>query len=568
MSKENGRKQAIAAAIASWGNRLTQLLPKRRLRVQKGRLGIRILVWLLLMGLVLTLVTCFNVAIDHIRDSIDTIQTTSFSYARAAAQYIDGDRIARYEQTQEKDEYYQDIQEFLNAMQQQTELVNYSYVFVPEEDGIVYLWDANQSVIVCELGEREPYPERMQEAVERAFRTNPEEQLYYGIYRKEHLASAFYPVFNSQGEPVALVGVSMTVPNLIHTLGHSLPSVIKANISVVIMSMIAVYLLFDRKVVHPIRQLKRGMKVYRQTMDSAAATELLENLDFYGEIAALLGDFIVLMVDVDNNTAEVAALSAERERIGTELKVATNIQAGMLPRTFPAFPERHEFDLYASMDPAKEVGGDFYDFFLVDDDHLALVMADVSGKGVPAALFMAIAKALIKSRAKMGGTPSAILADVNNQLCEENQSGMFVTVWLAILEISTGRGMAANAGHEHPVLRRAGSSYELVEYRHSPVVAFLKGVSFREHEFRLSPGDRLVVYTDGVAEAQNQVPELYGTDRMLEALQAAGNASPEETLKALKRSIVEFENGAEQFDDITMLCLDYFGPDAGPKEEA
>jgi sigma-B regulation protein RsbU (phosphoserine phosphatase) len=145
---------------------------------------------------------------------------------------------------------------------------------------------------------------------------------------------------------------------------------------------------------------------------------------------------------------------------------------------------------------------------------------------------------------------------------------MFVTVWLAILEISTGRGMAANAGHEHPVLRRAGGSYELVEYRHSPVVAFLKGVSFREHEFRLSPGDRLVVYTDGVAEAQNQVPELYGTDRMLEALQAAGNASPEEALKALKRSIVEFENGAEQFDDITMLCLDYFGPDAGPKEEA
>ena len=562
MSKENGTKQAIAAAIASCGNRLTGLLPKRRLRVQKGRLGIRILVWLLLMGLVLTVVTCFNVAIDHIRDSVETIETTSFSYAKGVAQYIDGDSIDRYEQTLEKDGYYQEVQELLNAMQQQADLINYFYVFVPEKDDFVYIWDAKQSKRVCEMGEREPYPEKMREAVEQAFRTDPEEQLYFANYRHDYLGSAFYPVFNTQGKPVALVGVSMTIPNILNMMGHSLPSVIKANILVVAVFMVAVYLLVDRKVVHPIRQLKRGMKVYRQTMDSAAATEMLENLDFDGEIAALLGDFVVLMVDVDNNTAEVAQLTAERERIGTELKVATSIQAGMLPRTFPAFPERKEFDLYATMNPAKEVGGDFYDFFLVDEDHLCMVMADVSGKGVPAALFMAIAKALIKSRAKMGGTPSAILADVNNQLCEDNQSGMFVTVWLAILEISTGRGMAANAGHEHPVLRRAGGSYELVEYRHSPAVAFMKGIPFREHPFQLFPGDRIVVYTDGVAEATNTVPELYGTGRMLDALNAAGEATPEETLGALRRSITEFENGAEQFDDITMLCLDYFGPEA------
>ena len=167
------------------------------------------------------------------------------------------------------------------------------------------------------------------------------------------------------------------------------------------------------------------------------------------------------------------------------------------------------------MTPAKEVGGDFYDFFLIDDDHLALVMADVSGKGVPAALFMVIAKTLIKNHAQMGEySPAKILAQANEALCEGNEAELFVTVWLAILEISTGRGLAANAGHEHPILRRTGGSYELIEYRHSPAVATMEGIRFREHAFELHPHDTLFVYTDGVAEATNAENKLYGTERL------------------------------------------------------
>ena len=256
------------------------------------------------------------------------------------------------------------------------------------------------------------------------------------------------------------------------------------------------------------------------------------------------------------------AETEKNEHLMTELNLASEIQNNVLPNIFPVFPERKEFSLYASMTAAKEVGGDFYDFFMIDDDHIGLVMADVSGKGIPAALFMMVARTLIKNRAQMGGTPSEILADVNAQLCEGNVADLFVTVWFAILEISTGKGLAANAGHEHPALRRHDGKFELLIYRHSPAVAVMEGMQFRQHEFKLEPGDCVFVYTDGVAEATNSSNELFGAERLTEALNTDPDAMPKEVLDNVMNSIEKFVAGAEQFDDITMLCLKYFGPEA------
>ena len=257
---------------------------------------------------------------------------------------------------------------------------------------------------------------------------------------------------------------------------------------------------------------------------------------------------------------QIKRVTAEKERIGAELDMASQIQASQLPRLFPAFPNRKEFSLYASMTPAKEVGGDFYDFFMIDQDHIGLVMADVSGKGVPAALLMMVARVLIKSGLQNGKSPAEALESVNNQLCESNDAGFFVTMWVAVLEISTGKGVAANAGHEHPVLRRAGGSYELVIYRHSMPVATMEGIPFRQHEFRLNPGDSVFVYTDGVAEATNGANELYGTDRMLNALNSEPDAQPGQILANVMNDIHAFVDGAEQFDDITMLYCRDMGP--------
>ena len=277
------------------------------------------------------------------------------------------------------------------------------------------------------------------------------------------------------------------------------------------------------------------------------------------EIQVLAESVLAMEIGINEYIANLTKITAEKERIGAELNVATQIQADMLPRIFPAFPERTEFDLYASMSPAKEVGGDFYDFFLIDDDHIGLVMADVSGKGVPAALFMVIAKTLIKNRAQMGGSPAEVLAYANDQLGEGNEAELFVTVWFAIIQISTGKGFAANAGHEHPAIRRKDGRFELVKYRHSPAVATIPGIKFKEHEFRLNPGDSLYVYTDGVTEATRADDVLFGVDRMLEALNKNPDADPKTMLDNVRSDIDLFVGEAPQFDDITMLGFKYLG---------
>ncbi len=173
------------------------------------------------------------------------------------------------------------------------------------------------------------------------------------------------------------------------------------------------------------------------------------------------------------------------------------------------------------------MGGDFYDYFFTDDTHLALIIADVSGKSVPAALFMAIAKTLIKNGVLLGKNPSEALEYANDKLLETNDAMLFVTVWLAIIDITTGKGIAANAGHEHPALKRAGGEWELVVYGHSPAVGVIEGIPFKEHEFELHSGDRLYVYTDGVPEATRGDDEMYGTERLIDALNRQGDAGPE-----------------------------------------
>ena len=193
--------------------------------------------------------------------------------------------------------------------------------------------------------------------------------------------------------------------------------------------------------------MQKIIENYEADKNSIEAATQLETINTGNEIERMAKSFSSMVTELDRYMDELQSITAEKERISAELDVATRIQADMLPNKFPAFPDRNEFDLYATMDPAKEVGGDFYDFFLVDDDHLALVMADVSGKGVPAALFMVIAKTLIKNHAQMGGTPAEVLSYANDTLCEQNEAELFITVWMAIIEISTGKGWAANAGH-------------------------------------------------------------------------------------------------------------------------
>ena len=251
---------------------------------------------------------------------------------------------------------------------------------------------------------------------------------------------------------------------------------------------------------------------------------------------------------------------SERERMHTELNMGAQIQASILPPVDPPKFTRDEFEIYASMDPAKEVGGDFYDFFMVDEDHLCLVIADVSGKGIPAALFMMVSKAVLQSCAMLGRSPAEILTKTNDGISSNNQLDMFVTVWVGILELSTGKLTAANAGHEYPILRGADGPFTLFRDKHGLVIGGMENLRYREYEMQLEPGSKLFVYTDGVPEATNSQEQMFGTQRLLETLNQNPDASPRQLLQNVTTAVEDFVQDAEQFDDMTMLCIKYKGP--------
>ncbi len=276
-------------------------------------------------------------------------------------------------------------------------------------------------------------------------------------------------------------------------------------------------------------------------------------------------EFASLSNDI-NQTVNVLKgyIEAAEKRIEQELEFAYTIQDSALPKNF-TFP-RNDFELYATMDPAKEVGGDFYDFFLLGENRLAMVIADVSGKGIPAALFMMRAKTAIRGLAETGSAPAEVLYRANNALCEGNDAEMFVTVWLGIIDLTTGVMRCANAGHEYPVLMRAGGDYELFRDKHGLALAAMEGVRFKEYELTLAPGDRLFVYTDGIPEAIDEDVEQYGTDRLVKVLNAVKDEHMRDALPAVRKDIADFAGGAEQFDDITMLGLAYYGPREGEGE--
>lgn len=279
------------------------------------------------------------------------------------------------------------------------------------------------------------------------------------------------------------------------------------------------------------------------------------------EIETLADAFNSMTANLEKYIHDLTAVTAEKERIGAELNVATQIQKDMLPNIFPAFPERREFDIYASMDPAKEVGGDFYDFFMVDDCHLAVVMADVSGKGVPAALFMVIAKTIIKNQALTGDPLDQVFDRVNDQLCENNGEGLFVTAFMGLLDLHTGSFTYVNAGHNAPLLRRKNGNYEYLQVDPGFVLAGLEGMKYESSELQLGEGDTFFLYTDGVTEALDPDEQLYGEDRLRDALNDEHGRAlrVSELLPYIRSELEEFAQGAEQADDITMLGITYWG---------
>ena len=334
--------------------------------------------------------------------------------------------------------------------------------------------------------------------------------------------------------------------------------VLIVGFSAIFLVLASVVLLFfiNRSAIRPLAKVQRGVREYMLTKDSDSIVAQMNTIRQRNEFGALADDVSRMVTEIDRYTSEIEGLTAERERVATELALASDIQAGFLPGEFP---EAKDYELFASMTPAKEVGGDLYDFFDIDETHVGLVIGDVSGKGVPASLFMMIAKLLIQEYAKMETSPAVVLTKANQTLCQNNRNDMFVTAWFGILDRTTGRIVAASAGHEYPILRNPDGDFELIKDRRGFVLGGMDISRYTDYELQLQPGGTVLVYTDGAAEATNAAEELFGTDRMLEALNRRKEDHPKELISNLTEAINEFVGTAPQFDDLTMLCVRYNG---------
>ena len=339
-------------------------------------------------------------------------------------------------------------------------------------------------------------------------------------------------------------------------LNRNLMQVLLLGVAVMLVTSGLIMLFIFRKAVKPLVEVNDGVREYIESKDSDAAVRRMSGIKARNEVGRLADSFSEMSTEIDRYTKEVRQLTGEKERAEAELNLAARIQSSMLPTEFPVRPE---LTLFASMDPAKEVGGDFYDFFFIDEEHLGLVIADVSGKGVPAALFMMMSKILLKNHAMSGLSPAEVLNRTNLGICENNRNNMFVTVWFGVLDIATGHVTAANAGHEYPMIRKPDGGFEIMKDRHGFVLGALRRKRYTEYEFDIEPGGTLFVYTDGAAEATDRDNRLFGTERMLGALNLEPAASPEVLLTNMKSAIDGFVGEAPQFDDLTMLCIKYNG---------
>ena len=385
------------------------------------------------------------------------------------------------------------------------------------------------------------------------------------------LCTTGVPIFNDDGSIASFILADVSLEELLHGMRSF---TILYTIATILTVLLLGFLLsrhIRKNMVEPINMIAEAAEAY--VKDKKDGGTLSENhfkglgIDTGDEIENLYFTLSDMEKDLNAYEEDLTKAIQEQQRIGTELDLAKRIQEDMLPTIFPPFPERKDFDVYASMIPAKEVGGDFYDYFLIDDDHLCIIMADVSGKGVPAALFMMASKILLKTTAMAIPEPGKILARVNNQICSNNSLEMFVTAWLGILELSTGKLTAANAGHEYPIIRQHGGRYELYRDRHGFVMGGMEGMEYKEYEVLLKPGSEVFLYTDGVTEATSEKNEQFGTKRLLESLNSGLAPELKGVLERVNDAVDVFVGDAPQFDDITMLCLYYAGADATDSSE-
>ncbi len=491
----------------------------------------------------------------------------AFMTADTAAQIVNADRMNQYAESGGNTVEYRMVWEKLDALCNSSG-VTFIYVIEPDRSDyahITFLFSTinhDSTYTVYPFGYlRDTTNDEYRAKYRALYEKEAEKELVVrnaGYIETDPHITAMIALKDSSDEVRGILCVQRQMDAMVQARNDYIKNILVVFFILTVLVIVGQSAFLHHTLLGPLEQISREAARFSNE-NIAAGRKLKETIKNQDEIGRLAASVDSMEEQIQEYVKHLTQATAERERIGTELALAKRIQADMLPNVFPAFPEREDFDIYAMTDPAKEVGGDFYDFFLVTDRRLGIVMADVSGKGVPGALFMTISKTVIQNFTIAEQDPARALEQANAQICSNNREDMFVTVWLGILDLDTGMLTACNAGHEYPVLRKAGQPFAVLKDRHGFVVGGYETSRYKNYEILLGPGDELFLYTDGVPEATNASNEMYGTERMLAALNRFRGAGPENLLESIRDDLNTFVGDAPQFDDITMLCLKYLG---------
>lgn len=531
---------------------------KKRLTGLTGKLTLGIIIFGILLGAIISIIGYREFTSVLERQYNDS----AYEIAETAANYLNPDKFEEYLSTGEVDGEYREIEKRLDDLVDATgtTLIYVAKVDTSDYRTLTYIYDSVNSASGFDryplgytaIGVDEKYVNNVRNIITKGERAT--EYLYsYSVESGAH-TTAGIAVYDSKGKIVAILGVEKAMRRLENARNTYVKDVLLGVLAAVCLFLLVYSVFLYREVLLPILAVTDEAKRFADSNTPSDKLSAIKKNDEIGVLAKAVGK---METDIVEYVEDLTMVTAEKERIGAELSIATQIQADMLPGIFPAFPDKPEFDIYATMNPAKEVGGDFYDFFMVDESHLAIVMADVSGKGVPAALFMVIGKTLIKDHTQPGRDLGEVFTEVNDLLCESNSEGLFITAFEGVLDLVSGEFTFVNAGHEIPFICKKDGSYEPYKIRAGFVLAGMEGMRYKCGTMQLSPGDRLFQYTDGVTEATDKDGRLYGMSRLGEILAQNAALPPTELLVKVKEDIDAFVGDAPQFDDITMLCLEY-----------
>ena len=516
--------------------------------------------------------------LTYYRGMIDQYSTYIEDALNLTLTEIDGDDLKACIQSREKSEQFQKTQDFLNRVKENYDF-SFIYIVKPlnlnETDNMMDIMagitaqerERLGKVDSVELGALtgDSYPSQVASYYLNQMKDSEHISYYKNQTEFGNMYTGLVSILDASGEAVAVLAADLSMDEITKTLFQYILMLVAESAVLSAVFIVAIYHWMKRRILLPMTRLERAAKGFVKRSHGQENPDALgfenPNIHTGDELESLADSIATMSRDMTDFMKNLLKASTEKERLGAELSVATQIQENMLPSVFPAFPGRKEFDLYAAVTPAKEVGGDFYDFFLVDDDHLALVIADVSDKGIPAGLLMVVTKTIFKNQSLMGKSPAEVMREVNRQLYENNGGDMFVKAWFGILELSTGTLRSVNAGHRAPAYRPAGGFFDTLHDKKGVALALIADTRYEENALVMKPGSGLFLYTDGLLEAVNAQDEFFGVNRILETLNENTSARPTQVVRAVKKRVTGFVKDTPQPNDITMLSVTFSGAD-------